>query len=68
MQRTAATCAACILGVLLATVATAQVAPPGIVAERAAMNSIAEVGFNHSEIPETAEYLADQIGGRMTNS
>ena len=68
VQRTAATCAACILGVLLATVATAQVAPPGIVAERAAMNSIAEVGFNHSEIPETAEYLADQIGGRMTNS
>ena len=32
------------------------------------LNAIADVGFNHSEIPETAEYLADQIGGRMTNS
>ena len=37
-------------------------------AERAVVNRIADVGFNHSELPETAEYLADQIGGRMTNS
>jgi carboxypeptidase Q len=34
----------------------------------AAMNGIADLGFNHSEIPETAEYLDDEIGGRMTNS
>jgi hypothetical protein len=32
------------------------------------LNSIAEEGFNHSQIPATAEYLDDQIGGRMTNS
>jgi carboxypeptidase Q len=31
-------------------------------------NMIAEEGFNHSQIPATAEYLSDQIGGRMTNS
>ncbi len=37
-------------------------------AARAVMNEIADAGFNHSEIPETAEYLDDQIGGRMTNS
>lgn len=37
-------------------------------AARAVMNEIADVGFNHSEIPESAEYLDDQIGGRMTNS
>jgi carboxypeptidase Q len=32
------------------------------------LNGIADLGFNHSEIAATAEYLADQIGGRMTNS
>jgi len=37
-------------------------------AERTVLNSIADEGFNHSAIPETAEYLSDQIGGRMTNS
>ncbi|HET9330799.1 MAG TPA: M20/M25/M40 family metallo-hydrolase [Steroidobacteraceae bacterium] len=37
-------------------------------AARAVMNEIADAGFNHSEIAETAEYLDDQIGGRMTNS
>lgn len=41
-------------------------AHPG--AARAVMNEIADAGFNHSEIAETAEYLDDQIGGRMTNS
>jgi hypothetical protein len=35
---------------------------------RSYLNSIAEEGFNHSEIAATAEYLSDQIGGRMTNS
>lgn len=32
------------------------------------LNRIADEGFNHSEVPLTAEYLSDQIGGRMTNS
>jgi carboxypeptidase Q len=32
------------------------------------INRIADAGFNHSEVTDTAAYLADQIGGRMTNS
>jgi hypothetical protein len=32
------------------------------------LNKIADEGFNHGEVFETAEYLADHIGGRMTNS
>jgi len=31
-------------------------------------NRIADAAFNHGEVVDTAEYLADQIGGRMTNS
>lgn len=51
----------------LAAGAHAPEGPPGTT-ERGILNSIADEGFNHSEIAETAEYLADQIGGRMTNS
>jgi hypothetical protein len=32
------------------------------------VNRIIDSGFNHSALPETASYLADQIGGRMTHS
>jgi len=32
------------------------------------INRIADASFNHGEVVETAEYLADQIGGRLTNS
>ena len=32
------------------------------------LNRIADEGFNHGEVVETAAYLADRIGGRMTNS
>jgi hypothetical protein len=32
------------------------------------LNRIADQGFNHGEVVETAAYLADHIGGRMTNS
>ena len=32
------------------------------------INRIADAGFNHGEVVDTAAYLADQIGGRMTNS
>jgi carboxypeptidase Q len=41
---------------------------PSSAAVSNALNRIADEGFNHSEVPQTAEYLADQIGGRMTNS
>ena len=40
-------------------------APP---AETSMLNRVADAAFNHSEIIDTAAYLADQIGGRMTNS
>ena len=50
---------------LPAAVVTPQATFPG---ESITINRIADVGFNHSEVPQTAEYLADQIGGRMTNS
>jgi len=39
-----------------------------ISAETVAINRISDVGFNHSEVVTTAAYLADEIGGRMTNS
>jgi carboxypeptidase Q len=40
-------------------------APPH---EASVINRIADAGFNHSEVVDIAAYLADQIGGRMTNS
>ena len=49
--------------VLLA--ARAFAAPP---VDPVTLNKIADAGFNHSEVVDTAAYLADQIGGRMTNS
>jgi carboxypeptidase Q len=45
---------------------TAVAAAPPVDAQT--INAIADQGFNHGEVAETAEYLADQIGGRMTNS
>ena len=39
-----------------------------VAAESLTINRIADVGFNHSEVVDTAAYLADEIGGRMTNS
>ena len=37
-------------------------------ADVATLNRIADVGFNHSEVVDIAAYLADRIGGRLTNS
>jgi carboxypeptidase Q len=49
----------------LAAVATPKAAST---AEAITINRIADAGFNHSEVVDTAAYLADEIGGRMTNS
>jgi hypothetical protein len=58
--------------ILIAAVAAALVpvtfAAEGGGADRAVLNRIVDEGVNHSELPQTAEYLADRIGGRMTNS
>ena len=36
--------------------------------DRVAVNGIIDQGLNHSEVMQTAAYLTDRIGGRMTNS
>jgi carboxypeptidase Q len=36
--------------------------------DRVAVNGIIDQGFNHSEVMDTAAWLTDRIGGRMTNS
>jgi hypothetical protein len=48
--------------------AAAVTAEVSVAADTLLINHIADEGFNHSQVAETAEYLADQIGGRMTNS
>lgn len=40
-------------------------APP---ADPLTVNRIADAAFNHGEVVDMAAYLADQIGGRLTNS
>ena len=37
-------------------------------ADPVSLNRIADAAFNHGEVVDIAAYLADQIGGRMTNS
>jgi carboxypeptidase Q len=38
------------------------------IADPLLITRIADEGFNRSQVAESAEYLSDQIGGRMTNS
>ena len=59
------------LAALLSATAIAFAAPAVVSAQevdRVAINRIIDQGFNHSEVMETAAYLTDRIGGRMTNS
>jgi carboxypeptidase Q len=49
---------------LIAFVYTAHTAQ----AQDSELNRILDEGLNHSELAETAAYLTDRIGGRMTNS
>jgi carboxypeptidase Q len=54
---------------LLGVSSMAAVTPPKTFpAEPITINRISDEGFNHSQVVDTAEYLADEIGGRMTNS
>jgi carboxypeptidase Q len=52
------------IAVLLAAASFAATPP----ADVATLNRIADAGFNHGEVADIAAHLADQIGGRMTNS
>jgi carboxypeptidase Q len=45
--------------------ASSFAAPP---TDAVTVNRIADAAFNHGEVVDIAAYLADQIGGRMTNS
>jgi len=63
MHSTLVRCASALL--LLAAAPLAAAAPP---VDAVTLNRIADAGFNHGEVVETAAYLADQIGGRLTNS
>ena len=45
---------------------TAATAAPAV--DPATLDRIVDAGMNHGEVIETAAYLADRIGGRMTNS
>ena len=54
--------------VALVTVALCRTALAAETVDRTTLNKIADEGLNHSELPQTAEYLMDRIGGRMTNS
>ena len=60
------------LAALLSATAVAFAIPAAAVpaqeVDRVAINRIIDQGFNHSEVMETAAYLTDRIGGRMTNS
>jgi carboxypeptidase Q len=49
----------------LLTVSSFAAPPP---ADTVTINRIADAAFNHGEVMDIAAYLADQIGGRMTNS
>lgn len=55
---------------LLAVVLTAVLHPlqPSSAEVPGVINRILDEGFNHSELPRTAAYLTDRIGGRLTNS
>ena len=48
--------------------AAAAPSKAAVAAEAITINRISDAGFNHSEVVDTAAYLADEIGGRMTNS
>jgi hypothetical protein len=54
---------ACALALL--TMPSFAAAPP---AEPVTVNRIADAAFNHGQVVDIAAYLADQIGGRLTNS
>lgn len=53
------------VGLAVFIAARALAFPP---VDSATLNKIADAGFNHGEVVDNAAYLADQIGGRMTNS
>jgi hypothetical protein len=68
MKRTVAWIGVLLCGWALAAAEPKATGAQSVSPERAVIESIVDQGMNHSEVPETAEYLFDQIGGRLTNS
>jgi carboxypeptidase Q len=62
-MRLAALLSASAIALAVAVAPAAAQAP-----DRVAINGIIDQGFNHSEVMDTAAWLTDRIGGRMTNS
>jgi hypothetical protein len=58
--------AAGVCACVLSTVPAFAAAPPAV--EPVTLNRISDAAFNHGEVVDIAAYLADQIGGRLTNS
>ncbi|RZJ18568.1 MAG: M20/M25/M40 family metallo-hydrolase [Brevundimonas sp.] len=58
------------LAVVLSTVAVMALAVPAAAQapDRVAINGILDQGLNHSEVMQTAAWMTDRIGGRLTNS
>lgn len=58
------------LAAVLTTAATLALAVPAAAQapDLVAINGIIDQGLNHSQVMQTAAYLTDRIGGRMTNS
>jgi len=56
------------LGMLCAIAVLSAPAWGGDEPDLATINRIVDEGFNRSELPATASYLTDRIGGRLTNS
>src|SRR5262245_1397717 len=52
---------------VLAILAFAFAPMAGAQVDNATINRIIDEELNHSELPQTAEYLTDRIGGRMTH-
>jgi len=46
----------------------APIAPPAVAQPGDDLNRVIDQGLNHSQVLQTAEYLMDSIGSRMTNS
>ncbi|WCT72113.1 M20/M25/M40 family metallo-hydrolase [Sphingomonas naphthae] len=58
------------LNTLIAALASTALVAPAVAAplDAPTINRIADQSFQHSQVMQTAAYLTDRIGGRMTNS
>jgi hypothetical protein len=53
---------------LLAVAITSLASSAALAAEGEDINRIVDIAYNHGQVVQTAAYLSDRIGGRLTNS